>query len=231
MASYSYPAPLAWACPSEHDLNGGVAGKGRVLQEPTFGQLLKGIGGLGNFVVSGFALPASGSATGQLLTGVAVIDGRHIGTVAPGITVNFPFATNWVFLRLTYGVDEKATGISVECHEDWDVVQNSILLGIVTTGAGLITGMTDGRSTGKLFWGCVLLNGSAPNCRIANCGSNNWTPSKSGNNLIITFNAPLLVPYAFMYGYPETMPYQPAVGSATITDAFDHAYQFFVIIG
>lgn len=197
MASTSYAA-TAWALPSEHDLNAGLSVEGRLLQEQNFAALLRGACSCGNFVVNGFALPATGLATTRTLSGVAVIDGRYVGTASPHIVVDFPYATTFVFLRSVSVAAvppnvEAGLSLVVDCYDAWTAVENSILLGIVTTAEGSITAATNSQAVGRLIWGNIDIVADAPYFLINNSGSNDWTPTKSSNDLVITFRTPILV--------------------------------------
>ena len=138
--------------PSENDVNGGVAGAGRVGQESTLAALWKGLVAQ-NCVVSGFSpIPTGAGFTKAIPGGEAVIDGYVVKGAA---TTNFTFSaseTVLLYLRLNFSAG-KVASVTLESFTGSTPPANSVLLAQVVTSGTDVTSQTDMRPQGKMLMG------------------------------------------------------------------------------
>jgi hypothetical protein len=142
-----------------------------------------------NRVISGFALPSSGSATNATITaGTAMIAGYLITGTDNIVTVDFTNTTSYVYLALVGdGTNVTQPIIYVETSRIASTSKWHLLLGTVTAAAGTISGSVDMRTEGRHIWGAVT-HSDGGTSTIANAGSANWAVSKSGVRSVITYD-------------------------------------------
>jgi len=179
--------------PTERDLNGGIAGQGRLGSEVNISQAQRSAQRQQNIVIGGFApVPTGAGFTKTIPAGVAVIDGYYIrGDLSNSIAFS-PSTTNYLFLRLIYLLDPvdsllKVSAIQLETNTTGVRPANAVRLARVVTDGSGVTSQADERPQGKRCWGVI---GSGAN--IVNRGSDDWTVTSSGSYREITFNPAFL---------------------------------------
>jgi hypothetical protein len=148
-----------------------------------------------NRVVSGFALPDSGSATNATIGyGTAIIAGYLITGTDDIVTVDFTDTTSYVYLALQGdGITVTQPIIKVETARltGANVDKWHLLLGTVTAAGGTISTAADMRIEGRHVWGAVT-HSDAGTPTVENYGSANWTVTRSSAQSVITYDNPFL---------------------------------------
>lgn len=150
----SFVATSAKIFPTELDIKGsGPDGGGITHNEANLKQTWESFVNGGSFIISGFALPASGSLTQALPIGKAIIGSYYVDVLQ---TVNVSYdasqANIYVFLKVNFDGQSRAVSATIETNTTGIAPVNSAYIGRVGTDASAIINVNDSRTEGRHFW-------------------------------------------------------------------------------